>query len=58
MPLWLRRTTWNLMQEHFKEQNDKIEAQQNSLQNNDKTKSLAKPNIAPKPTYTTKAPTK
>ena len=58
MPLWLRRTTWNLMQEYFKEQNEKTEAQQTSLQNNNKTKSLAKPNIAPKPTYTTKAPTK
>ncbi len=57
MPLWLRRTTWNLMQEYFKEQNEKVEAQQNALTNN-KSKDLAKPNIAPKPTYTTKAPTK
>ena len=44
------------MQEHFKEQNEKIEKQQKSLGSGKNDKSLAKPNITPN--YTVKAPKK
>ena len=54
MPLWLRRTTFNLMKEHFEKQNEEAEKQQRLLKNNGKSE-LSRPNIAPTPTYTTKA---
>jgi hypothetical protein len=54
MPLWLRRTTFNLLKEHYDKQNEEAEKQQNALKNSGKTKELSRPNIAP--TYTTKAP--
>jgi hypothetical protein len=53
MPLWLRRTTFNLLKEHFNKQNEEAEKQQNILKNK---KDIAKPNITP--TYVTKAPKK
>ena len=57
MPLWLRRTTFNLMNEYFEKQNEEAEKQQRSLKGN--KNELARPNIAPDPTYTTtKAPRK
>ena len=34
MPLWLRRTTFNLIKEHYDEQKESIEKQQNMLKNN------------------------
>ena len=52
MPLWLRRTTFNLMNEYFEKQNEEAEKQQRSLKN-DKSE-IARPNL-PTPTYTTKA---
>jgi hypothetical protein len=57
MPLWLRRTTWNLMQEYYKKQEEERENQQNALKNN-KGKKIDKPNINTTPDYTTKAPRK
>ena len=54
MPVWLRRTTWNLMQEHFREQNERMENDQKEINSGKNNKSLAKPNIAPN--YTVKAP--
>ena len=57
MPLWLRRTTFNLMKEHYDAQNEAAEKQQNMLKNKGKGE-IARPNIAPKPTYTAKAPKK
>ena len=54
MPLWLRRTTFHLMKEHYDKQNEEAEKQQNMLKNNGKNE-VTRPNIAPKPTYTTKA---
>lgn len=57
MPLWLRRTTFNLIREYYEAQNEAAEKQQNALKNNP-NKELARPNIAPSPTYTTKAPKK
>jgi hypothetical protein len=54
MPLWLRRTTFNLLREHFEKQNEEQEKQNNMLNNKGK-KEIARPNIAPTPTYTTKA---
>ena len=51
MPLWLRRTTFNLMNEYFEKQNEEAEKQQRSLNNKSE---IARPNL-PTPTYTTKA---
>ena len=59
MPLWLRRTTFNLINEYYEKQNEEQEKQNNMLKNKSgSSKSVAKPNIAPKPTYTAKAPKK
>lgn len=57
MPLWLRRTTFNLMNEYFEKQNEEAEKQQKSLNGTGTKNELARPNIA-NPTYTTKAPKK
>lgn len=57
MPLWLRRTTFNIMKEYYDKQNEEAEKQQNMLKNKGKGE-IARPNIAPTPTYTTKAPKK
>jgi hypothetical protein len=59
MPIWLRRFTFETLREHFEKQNEEAEKQQNMLKNNGKNKNdISRPNIAPKPTYTTKAPRK
>lgn len=55
MPLWLRRTTFNLMNEYFEKQNEENEKHQKALSNKGKNNELARPNIS-NPTYTTKAP--
>jgi hypothetical protein len=55
MPLWLRRTTFNLMKEHYDKQNEEAEKQQNMLKNKDK-KEISRPNISPN--YIAKAPKK
>ena len=55
MPLWLRRTTMNLLREHYEQQKEAMEKQQNLLKNNKKNE-VARPNIAP--TYTAKVPKK
>jgi hypothetical protein len=57
MPLWLRRTTFNLLNEHFNKQNEEAEKQQNMLKNNKSSKDISRPNIA-NPTYTAKVPRK
>ena len=57
MPLWLRRATWNLINEYNKQQQEKAEGEQNALKAT-KGNEIAKPNIAPQPTYTTKSPNK
>jgi hypothetical protein len=57
MPLWLRRTTFNLLKEYYDEQKAANEKQQNMLKNNGKG-DISRPNIAPSPTYTAKAPKK
>ncbi len=57
MPLWLRRTTFNLIREYFEQQNEKAESQQSLLKTNP-DKKVSKPDIGNKPTYTTKAPIK
>ena len=54
MPLWLRRTTFNLMKEHYDAQNEAQEKQNNMLNNKGKGE-ISRPNIAPNSTYTTKA---
>jgi len=56
MPLWLRRTTFNLLKDHYDKQNEVMEKQQNTLTNKSKNE-VARPNITT-PTYTTKAPKK
>jgi hypothetical protein len=58
MPLWLRRTTWNLMQAHYDAQKAANENQQNMLSNSNKSQGVAKPNITTTPNYTVKAPKK
>jgi len=58
MPLWLRRITFNLMKEHYDKENEEIEKQNNMLKNKTNSKDIARPNIAPTPNYTTKAPKK
>jgi len=55
MPLWLRRTTFNLMKEHYDKEAEENEKIKNKSSSN---KSVSRPNIAPKPTYTAKAPKK
>jgi len=54
MPLWLRRTTFNLINEYYEKQNEEQE-KQNRLLNNKGKNEISRPNIAPTPTYTTKA---
>ena len=56
MPLWLRRTTYNLIKEYYEKQNQAVEKQQNMLKNKSNNKNLSRPNIAPN--YTAKAPRK
>ena len=43
------------MKEYYDKQNEEAEKQQNALKNNKKDANIARPNIAPTPTYTTKA---
>jgi len=58
MPLWLRRTTFNLLKEYYDKQNEEAEKQQNMLKNKtNASKDIARPNIAP-PNYVAKAPKK
>jgi hypothetical protein len=58
MPLWLRRTTFNLMKEHYDKEAEEQEKQQNMLKNKGKG-NLSRPDIASSPpTYTAKAPRK
>lgn len=54
MPIWLRRTTFNMMNEYYEKQNEEQEKQNNMLKNKGKG-DISRPNIAPSPTYTTKA---
>jgi hypothetical protein len=59
MPIWLRRFTFETLREHYEKEAEKIEKQNNLLKNaQNKSNNVTKPNIAPKPTYTTKAPKK
>ena len=55
MPLWLRRTTFNLLKEHYDKEKEEVEKQQNMLSNKNK-KEIARPNISPN--YIAKAPKK
>ena len=52
MPLWLRKTTFNLLKEHYEKQNEENEKQKNLL--NNKKNEVTRPNIASEPNYTTK----
>jgi hypothetical protein len=59
MPIWLRTFTFNLIKQHYDEQNERIEEQNNMLTNQNSSKTeIARPNITPKSAYTTsnKAP--
>jgi hypothetical protein len=57
MPLWLRRTTFNLLKEHYDKEKEEADKQQNMLNNKGKNE-IARPNITSTPDYTTKAPRK
>ena len=54
MPLWLRRTTFNLIKEFYDKEAEEYEKQNKTLNNGNKNE-IACPNVTPKPTYTTKA---
>jgi len=57
MPLWLRRTTFNMMKEFYDKEAEEAEKSSRGTKRN--SKEIAKPNISPKnPTYTSKAPKK
>jgi hypothetical protein len=61
MPIWLRRFTFNKIQEHFDKQNEEAERQQKMVTNKTDIKEIARPNIQPpppNPTYSYKAPKK
>jgi len=59
MPLWLRRTTFNMIKEFYDKEAEETEKQQKTLKNGSKGE-VSRPGIAPKnpPTYTSKAPKK
>jgi hypothetical protein len=57
MPLWLRRTTFNLLKEHYDKEKEEYDKQQNMLNNRGKNE-IARPNITPTPDYIAKAPRK
>jgi hypothetical protein len=57
MPIWLRKFTFLKLKEHYDKQNQEAEKQQNVMTNKSKQE-ISKPNIAPKPDYTTRAPRK
>jgi hypothetical protein len=58
MPIWLRLFTFNKLREHYEKQKEEMDKQQSMLKNKSGKSDLARPNIAPKPTYTAKAPKK
>lgn len=54
MPIWLRNFTFNSLKKYYDEQNEQIETQNNIMTNKNPSKTeIARPNIAPKSTYTT-----
>jgi len=54
MPIWLRNFTFNSLKKYYDEQNEQIETQNNIMTNKNSSKTeIARPNIAPKSTYTT-----
>jgi hypothetical protein len=56
MPLWLRRTTFNIIKEFYENEAEEAEKQQKTLKNGSSKGEVARPNISrPNPTYTTKA---
>ena len=59
MPTWLRRTTFNMIKEHYDKEAEENEKYNNMLKNNGK-KDIARPNITPpkQPTYVAKVPKK
>ena len=58
MPLWLRRTTFNLIKEYYDKQNEETEKQNNLLKNKTgQNKNISRPNIA-QPNYVAKVPKK
>jgi hypothetical protein len=57
MPIWLRRFTFETLREYYEKINKDKETLEDSVKNK-KQPGVTRPDIAPKPTYTTKAPTK
>jgi len=55
MALWLRRTTFNLIKEHYDKEKEEYDKQQNMLNNKGKNE-ITRPNISPD--YIAKAPKK
>lgn len=56
MPLWLRRFTYEKIKEYYEKQKEEYEKQQNLLNNNSKSKEkVAKLDVSPKTSYSTKA---
>ncbi len=57
MPIWLRKTTFNMIKEHYDKEAEEYEKHNNMMKNKGKSE-IARPNITPTPTYTAKAPKK
>ncbi len=59
MPVWLRRTTFNMIKEFYEKEAEEAEKQQSQLNNKSKI-DVSRPAISQKstPTYSTKAPKK
>ncbi len=59
MPIWLRKTTFNMIKEFYDKEAEEHEKQNKLLKNNGKNE-ISRPNIAPPvpPTYKVKAPKK
>jgi hypothetical protein len=55
MPVWLRKTTFNLIKDYYEKEEEEYKKSNNTLTNS--SKDISRPNI-PNPTYTTKAPKK
>lgn len=52
-PIWLRNFTYKRIEERFKKKNDEVEKQNNIISSNNQP-NIAKPNIQPTNSYTSK----
>lgn len=55
MPIWLRKFTYKKIEEFYEKEKEQYENQSKTLTNKSSKEFVSKPDIKPKPTYTTKA---